>query len=115
MVSHGAPLPRAKAKPKPLKRAPMDKDVRAAVIARAAGRCEHCGRPLGAKVDIHHRKLRTRGGDDDPANLMAVTPWCHHEQIHKYPKAAAEAGHQVHSWEDPREIPIRLTPGGYPA
>lgn len=114
-VRSGAPLARQAPKKKPLKRAVMPKDVREAVIARAAGRCEHCGRPLVGKVDIHHRKLRTRGGDDSLGNLMAVTPWCHHEQIHKYPKAAAEHGHQVHAWEDPNEIPVRLAPEGYPA
>lgn len=57
----------------------------------------------------HHRKLRSRGGTDEPANVMSVTA-VQHDWIHRNPKKARAIGWMVHSWEDPNEVPILVAP-----
>lgn len=47
--------------------------IRAAVLARDGWRCYWCGRPA-ATVD--HLIARARGGDDNPANLVAACTPC---------------------------------------
>lgn len=45
------------------------------VMERAGGSCERCGAPDPLRV--HHRKLRSQGGDNKPANLAALCDYCH--------------------------------------
>ena|SRR5438309_488518 len=50
--------------------------IRAAVLARAGGRCRACGR--GGRLDVHHVIKRSRGGSDwDLDMLVALCRRCH--------------------------------------
>lgn len=86
------------------------------LLGRCGSRCEKCGRPLGDRMERHHRQRRRSGGDR-LSNLMAVHPECH-AWITEHPEAAREAGWIVSAEglggvaPDPAEIPVRL-PDGY--
>lgn len=45
------------------------------VVARAGGRCQHCGRH--GPLELHHRIPEALGGRYHPDNLMALCPECH--------------------------------------
>lgn len=71
------------------------------------GPCIVCGKP---SHNGHHRKLRSQGGGEEHWNILRVcgsgTTGCH-GLIHANPEAAYESGLLVHSFDDPREIPVR--------
>lgn len=73
-----------------------------------------CGRPLGPGANVHHRKLRSQGGANDPENMITVcgsgTTGCH-GWIHAHPKLSREAGWIVPSWGDPADVPVRSWQG----
>ncbi len=62
-----------------------NRDVVAAVLVRAAGVCETCGKlaPFQRKSDgtpyleVHHKQQLAKGGKDVVANAVAVCPNCH--------------------------------------
>lgn len=67
--------------------------ARAAVHARSGGRCEvqvarNC---YGHGTSAHHVVLRSRGGSDDPSNLLWICPPCH-GWVHGNPAKATERG-----------------------
>lgn len=77
------------------------------VIDRAGGFCEACGWPQMGKMDLHHRKLRSQGGQHTVANLV----WLHHEchmNIHANPSRSYGLGHMVRSRMEPSEIPVQV-------
>lgn len=80
-----------------------------AVNERAAGYCELCGLPLSGKVDLHHRKLRSQGGQDSPENLILAHHQCHMD-VHANPARSYEHGHLVRSFGDPAAIPVVVLP-----
>lgn len=83
-------------------------EVRSAVLHRSRGLCEACGAALRGTPDLHHRKLRSRGGDNSAENLIAVHRTCH-EWIHRHPKIATLAyGLMVSSWAQPWATPMVL-------
>lgn len=88
----------------------MDKKVVAIVHARANGYCEVCGFPgLLENMALHHRKLKSRGGKDTPANLILVHHSCHNlhtDSIHLRPANAEQKGWICPSWKDPHEHPF---------
>ena len=91
----------------------MDKKIAEAVLERAKGYCEKCGMS-GDDFALHHRKLKSRGGKDSVANLMAVHHACHNlgtDSIHANPKKATQMGWMVPSWADPADFPITLPDG----
>ncbi len=52
------------------------KAIRAEVLARAAWRCQACGR--GGRLDVHHLVKRSQGGSDfDFDRLVALCRSCH--------------------------------------
>lgn len=53
----------------------------------------------GRGTERHHIKLRSRGGSDRPANLMAVCLSCH-RHIHANPYESHKLGFMRHSWEE---------------
>lgn len=59
--------------------------ARSAVWKRADGKCERCGTRVERSVDslkaghVHHRVFKSRGGKDDPRNLILTCAWCHAE------------------------------------
>ncbi len=54
----------------------------------------------------HHRKLRSQGGDDKPANIMHITPEFH-TYIHENPGESYANGWLVKSWDEPNIQPCR--------
>lgn len=82
----------------------VDADLRASVLRRAMFACEVRldGCTLTARVGVHHRKPRGRGGLDTYENLVAVCDNCHTgspRAIHRQPAWATEEGLLVPSWE----------------
>lgn len=87
-----------------LARKPMRKDDRAAVVTRAGGKCERCRARITADTGhLHHRKLRVRGGDDNPQNCVFLCAPCH-TWAHEHPAEATATGWMVASWDDPATI-----------
>lgn len=81
--------------------------VRGLVRDRAMGLCERCGRP---GTDAHHRQPRGMGGTTTPLTHTAIVlVWlcrnCHHT-IETHRTQAYADGWLVHSWDDPRPVPI---------
>lgn len=71
-------------------------------IAGAGILCAAC--EAAPAAHMHHRKLRSQGGNDEPENLLPVCVECH-TWIHANPGAAYELGLLVHSWDDPADVP----------
>jgi 5-methylcytosine-specific restriction endonuclease McrA len=55
--------------------------VRQAVLVRDHYRCRSCGTP--EKVDVHHIRFRSRGGEGSMENCASLCRVCHAE-IHAY-------------------------------
>lgn len=86
----------------------IDRDVRDTVWKRARYCCECCGEPLVRRdYQAHHRKLRSRGGEDSAANLVALHPLCH-RRIHDHPAWATEHGWMVPTNDDPATVAVAL-------
>lgn len=85
----------------------IDPALRAVVRARANGMCECCGCLLGGAFQCHHRKLRSRGGQDSAANLLALCGPCH-RRVHGHPAWASEHGFMVSAFEDPAQVPVAV-------
>ena len=99
----------------------IDPKLRALVRDRAGGLCECCGDRLSNIFQAHHRKLRSRGGQDSAANLAALCGLCH-RRIHNRVAWSTEQGFIVSATDDPATVPMAvlcdrwllLTPeGGY--
>jgi len=93
-----------------MSRSSVDKKIAETVLARAKGYCEACGLP-GDDFALHHRKLKSRGGKDEVANLIAVHHKCHNlgtKSIHLNPTLATVKGWMVPSWAEPAEYPLHL-------
>jgi hypothetical protein len=91
----------------------MTPEVRAAVLARDRW-CPWCGCPFADRAAVHHRRLRSQGGDDTVENLVALHPECHNvhpRSVHQNPRDAVERGFIVPSWADPADTPLRLANG----
>jgi hypothetical protein len=94
----------------------MDKNVVKIVQERANGYCEVCGRAAGESMALHHRKLKSRGGKDTPANLISIHHGCHNmktESVHLNPEWAERNGYMTPSWQSPTEHPINLCNAGF--
>lgn len=82
--------------------------VRRLVLARCAGCCEACGR--NARLELHHRVYRSRGGAGDAGNALALCGFGNAGGCH----GIAHSGHgerlglSVRSGGDPAEVPVRL-------
>lgn len=48
----------------------IPKKVREAVLTRAGGRCEGCGK--SAPLELHHRRFRSRGGEHTVENIVGL-------------------------------------------
>lgn len=82
------------------------------IRARSGGQCEarFTIRCSGRGEHVHHRKLRSQGGRNDPVNLMDVCRSCH-SSIHRNPTKGYAVGALVHSWQDPSLV---ASPGTVP-
>ena len=88
----------------------LDKQIAETVLARARGFCERCGVP-SHDLALHHRKLKSRGGKDEVANLVAVCHKCHNlgtHSIHLRPKEATEKGWMVSAYQNPEDVPVSI-------
>ena len=80
----------------------MTPEVWATVYARDR-RCVRCG---GEGWHVHHRKLRSQGGEDALPNLVLLCQRCH-ELVHSRRVEVGEpGGFIVPSWQDPSEVPV---------
>lgn len=75
------------------------------VDTRSGLQCERCGKRVLVGGHHHHRKLRSRGGEDCPSNLVFVCAGCH-QWIHANPHLATEAGWMVGSKSIPEAVAI---------
>lgn len=88
------------------KRPAMDKALRALVLVRAGHTCDICGIPLSLDDwECHHRRLRSQGGKDDAANLLALHHSCH-QRAHNNREWARERGFIVHRDTEPAQRPV---------
>jgi hypothetical protein len=58
---------------------------------------------------VHHRKLRSQGGQDTVENLMLVHDVCHNItpwSIHQNPARSYRLGHMVKQADDPADVPV---------
>lgn len=88
--------------------------VRETIFKRCEGYCEKCGFPLFESWAIHHRKLKSRGGDDSASNLIALHHACHNlatDSVHNQPLESKETGRMVSTWEEPEKVPLKLPNG----
>lgn len=85
--------------------------VRRKVLARDLARCVGCGRGLDADtLQAHHRKARSGGRDDSPANVISTCVRCH-GWAHAHPREARDIGWIVPSWGDPYTTPVQVRDG----
>lgn len=69
------------------------------------------GRAIGAGRNLHHRQLRSRGGENAIANLITLSgsgTTGTHGQVHANPEIATRYGFMVRTGLDPERVPIRL-------
>lgn len=96
------------------KKTMIDKKVVSLVKEWAGGYCEKCGLPATDSMALHHRKLRSRGGKDTPANLLVVHHSCHNlatDSIHLNPEKAENKGWMCPGWKEPEDH-VYVTPEG---
>jgi hypothetical protein len=91
------------------KKTKISAEVVEIVTQRAQGYCETCGGNAEDSMALHHRKLRSRGGEHSVANLIWVHHGCHNldtNSIHSNPSHAQDKGWMVGSWQIPEEAPF---------
>jgi len=93
---------------------PIPAAMRALCVERDESRCAKCARYFPDGLNLHHRQLRSQGGQNTAANLIALcgsgTTGCH-GWVHAHPKSATALGLIVASWADPAETPVRTWRG----
>lgn len=104
----------AAVKPKRLKlTGPSDAVVRR-VLDRDGDSCVRCGLGLsgdrGTGWSVHHRKLRSQGGDNSLSNLVALcghgSAGCHGYAHARPTRARREGGWILRSTDDPASYPV---------
>lgn len=93
--------------------------IKEQVWGRCGGACEFCGFGISTirQMHVHHRKMRSQGGDWSLPNLMGVHQACHNTgsfSIHANPARSYKLGHLVRSGDDPAAIPVQLLPSVRP-
>lgn len=84
----------------------MPREVADALAERAGGWCEGLIPSVceGPPQQIHHRKLRSQGGEHDLDTCVFLCHACH-SWVHAHPRWAYRAELLVHGWEEPRFPP----------
>ena len=85
----------------------IPKDIAEVVRDRADGACEmllhpHC---VGMAQQMHHRQMRSQGGEHTVENLIHICAACHH-YAHMHPAISYTHGYLVKSHGDPAEVPV---------
>ena len=86
----------------------VPKDVAEAVIERSGGKCEamnfqYC---TGQAEQLHHRQLRSQGGEHTVENIIAVCA-ADHSRFHREVAEAQSQGWIVRSTQEPAEVPMK--------
>lgn len=68
--------------------------------------CESCGF-YTRYLERHHRQFRSRGGLWVPSNVMLICNKCHVDATNEAPWIPG-SGLNVHSYEEPTEVPVKL-------
>ena len=79
---------------------PVPKQVYADVLARDMG-CRAAGViriPCAGRIDPHHVKRRSQGGQDTVENLISLCR-AHHDWVHAHPDESYQLGFLKHGWE----------------
>ena len=86
----------------------VPKDVAEMIKTRSDGKCESMNFPIctGHAEYLHHRQLRSQGGEHTIPNLIAVCSPCH-TWFHREVKAAQSQGWIVRSVHDPGETVMK--------
>lgn len=80
--------------------------LREAVLARAGRCCDFCAFAIDpTDWECHHRRLKSQGGLDEMANLVALHDACH-SRLHDDRAMARETGFIVHKPDDPAHTPV---------
>ena len=87
--------------------------TRMLVLERDGWACVCCGRSvIGQPYSLQHRKRRSRGGSNDPSNLVVVlgtgTTGCHQRINSRIDPADEAKGYTVRSWDAPAQVPVML-------
>lgn len=82
--------------------------TREAVFARDGLLCALCGEVCGARLAIHHRLPRGRGGDNRLSNLLLLgdVGGCHDTVVESYREAAYNSGWLVRTGQNPADVPV---------
>lgn len=67
--------------------------------------CERCG--AWRRPERHHRQFRSRGGVWVPSNVLAICSGCHLDATDELPFILG-TGLNVHSWEEPADVPVTV-------
>ena len=54
--------------------------LKQAVLKRDNWRCQNCGRL--ENLEVHHKRMRSQGGDDSDVNLITLCHSCHANEHH---------------------------------
>lgn len=83
---------------------------------RERGLCACCGRPLGERWELHHRRpggmggARGRAGQQEPGNVLALRPDCHNihpRSVHLDQSRSRPRGWLVSTHEpNPAGVPV---------
>lgn len=77
---------------------------------REQRKCARCGMAIWNNASRHHRKFRSRRGGDEVSNGLLLcgsgTTDCH-GWVHAHPVQARVSGFAVHTWENPRLVPVQ--------
>lgn len=80
------------------------------IDTREQQRCARCGEVIWNNGSRHHRKFKSRRGGDEVSNGLLLcgsgTTGCH-GWAHANPGEARMTGFAVHSWEEPRLVPVQ--------
>jgi hypothetical protein len=79
-------------------------EVRRPVLQRDGWRCQSCG--AMSNLEVHHKRFRSRSGDDSEQNLITLCTTCH-AGVHLTLKAG-----KLHIYSD-REVVVRQMKGEY--
>lgn len=83
--------------------------LRRDVWERDGMRCVLCGWMVSLEAaEVHHRKLRSRGGQDDHPTCLTLCSRCHKDRVHAFPVWATVVGLMVPAWADPTDWPVLL-------
>ena len=91
----------------------MGGDLALAVSLRQGGRCAVCGTPIAAEgpagAELDHKVPRTRGGDNDPANLQGLCRACNNAKSTQCSNCTLEC--RTCGWAFPDQYrPVKLRP-----